>query len=757
MRLTDKNWSILMPEPIKVFISYSHQDDALRKEFVSHLSGLQQHQGLIELWHDRDISAGSDWEQQIDVHLQEADIILFLVSSAFIQSRYCQSVEMTHALERHQQKTARTIPIFVRPSYYEGTALKSLQGLPRDAKPVASEERQTPIARDSLWLEIVRELGQIAQEMQEQVLAEQKAEAERAALDQYRKVAKQVYEDGDISPGEQRQLDLLAQKYKLSSGATGKILDEVMAKYGRHQSALQDYRQMVLAEIEHRNGMTDGGRLVLIGLRSELDVSEGEATQIETEVEQTWEEQRQLAVQEAKRRVAETEQQEKLKKYRESLQQALSDGYPLDEAVESGLNSFQISLGLTDGDVAPIRAELLEPAEAAYQTQLRQQAVQRKKEEQLREQQRQEEAIKQRNQNFADKGAKLNLRSFSFDVVLLDDQGKEKNRSTKQAQFFAESLATGVDLEMVAIPGGSFQMGSPDGEGDSDERPQHLVTVPAFYMGKYPVTQAEWRAVASLPKVKIDLNSEPSNFKGDRLPVEQVAWYEAVEFCDRLSRKTGKTYRLPSEAEWEYACRAGTSTKFHFGNTISRDFVNYNAGNVATFVVNWFRKQTSDFGSFGVANSFGLFDMHGNVWEWCLDTWHRNYEGALSNGSPWITEVENDERLLRGGSWYYSPGDCRSASRLPLYAWLPPQPFRFSGVVRWVVSTLLGQNWWKGFHRAYSRESRPVPAMGVTLSKNKTGPDSLVGFTAEDLSGPPHLGAIEPINSPKRWLRFIPG
>jgi serine/threonine protein kinase len=130
------------------------------------------------------------------------------------------------------------------------------------------------------------------------------------------------------------------------------------------------------------------------------------------------------------------------------------------------------------------------------------------------------------------------------------------NRRREQAQYFSESLPNGVSLEMVSIPGGKFLMGSPAGEGSDGEKPQHQVTVPPFFMGKYPVTQKQWQAVASLPKVERDLKPDPSHFKGDDRPVEQVKWYDAVEFCKRLSKKTGREYRLPSEAEWEYACRA---------------------------------------------------------------------------------------------------------------------------------------------------------------------------------------------------------
>ncbi len=245
-----------------------------------------------------------------------------------------------------------------------------------------------------------------------------------------------------------------------------------------------------------------------------------------------------------------------------------------------------------------------------------------------------------------------------------------------RAQCFTENLGNNVGLEMVLIPGGSFVMGAPEAEEGSDdsERPQRTVSVSPFLMGQYPVTQAQWQAVASLPQVKRKLNPEPSSFKGDDLPVEQVTWFDAVEFCDRLSEHTNRPYRLPSEAEWEYACRAGTTTPFHFGETITTDLANYRGTDWEIEDTTYpgfygkgprgiYRKKTTPVGSFGVANAFGLYDMHGNVLEWCLDHWHSNYEGAPTDGSAWLTEGENSPRLRRGGSWYFGPGYCRSAYR----------------------------------------------------------------------------------------------
>ncbi|MDD1416211.1 bifunctional serine/threonine-protein kinase/formylglycine-generating enzyme family protein [Dolichospermum sp. ST_con] len=217
-----------------------------------------------------------------------------------------------------------------------------------------------------------------------------------------------------------------------------------------------------------------------------------------------------------------------------------------------------------------------------------------------------------------------------------------------------ENLGKGVILEMVAIPGGKFLMGSPEGEGNDREKPQHQVTIQPFYMGKYPVTQVQWERVSRLPEVKIDLRSKPSHFKGENLPVENVSWHDAQEFCARISKATGKLYRLPSEAEWEYACRANTTTLYYFGDTITTDLVNHNNK----------YGQTTDVGKFP-PNAFGLYDMHGNVWEWCEDGWHENYINAPTwpnNTIPWISQGDNN-RLLRGGQWYLNPSYCRSASR----------------------------------------------------------------------------------------------
>jgi formylglycine-generating enzyme required for sulfatase activity len=222
---------------------------------------------------------------------------------------------------------------------------------------------------------------------------------------------------------------------------------------------------------------------------------------------------------------------------------------------------------------------------------------------------------------------------------------------------FTEDLGKGVKLEMIAIPGGTFLMGSPENEVErfSDESPQHEVTVPGFFIGKYQLTQLQYQTI---------MGTNPSYFKGDNRPVEGVCWEDAVKFCQKLNHRTLGNYRLPSEAEWEYACRAGTKTPFHFGDNVTTDLVNYN-GNYPypSAPKGKYREQTTDVGIFP-PNAFGLYDMHGNVWEWCEDERHENYINAPTDGSSWQSRISLGQKVLRGGCWHDYARYCRSACRL---------------------------------------------------------------------------------------------
>jgi formylglycine-generating enzyme required for sulfatase activity/serine/threonine protein kinase len=265
----------------------------------------------------------------------------------------------------------------------------------------------------------------------------------------------------------------------------------------------------------------------------------------------------------------------------------------------------------------------------------------------------------------------LAISAFEFDVVTVDAHGQVKTQRRGQSRCLGEELGDGIRLELVEIPAGAFLMGSSETEAErvAAESPQHEVSVKPFFIGRYPVTQAQWRAVARWPQVKCALNPEPSAFTGDQHPVESLSWQDAVEFCARLSRRTGHRYRLPTEAEWEYACRAGTKAPFHCGETITPKLAAYDGRlPYAAAPRDAERHQTTAVGSFGLANAFGLGDLHGNVWEWCADAWHDNYRGAPADGSAWEREtvqgaVATCLRVVRGGSWFDAARLCRSAYR----------------------------------------------------------------------------------------------
>ena len=245
--------------------------------------------------------------------------------------------------------------------------------------------------------------------------------------------------------------------------------------------------------------------------------------------------------------------------------------------------------------------------------------------------------------------------AVEFETPTLDEKGEIIARTRCTAAAFSDDLGNGLTLEMVIVPAGLFKMGSLSYQGDVDEQPQHLVTIKSFAMGRFLITQGQWKAVmGKLP---------PCRFKGDGLPVERVSWKDAQKFCQGLAQKTGRNYQLPSETQWEYACRAGTSTPFSFGETLTVDVANFNGEH--TFrdePRGYYFHSTSEGGKFP-PNAFGLCDMHGNLWEWCADNWLDDYSSSPRESSSYQNK-DSRYRVARGGSWHEPPGLCRSAARL---------------------------------------------------------------------------------------------
>jgi formylglycine-generating enzyme required for sulfatase activity len=493
-------------------------------------------------------------------------------------------------------------------------------------------------------------------------------------IELYRDQVREYLEDRKLEDYQKILLETLRVELALSIEITEKILAEEQAPIEQAKAA---YRQRL-------NALIQGGFYPLNEpVKNELKKFQAKKNLTEAEVEEI--SSILLEAAESDYRKKQNQQYKaKLQRYEQEFRREIAAGYPINEHARAGLQSFQKSLGLHAEDVTQIEQPLIAPKKAEYQREqeeIKQKLAlenQRKiEQQQLIEQQRNQDATKQLSslKSFKFRVAKVNV--LSKTVEKQGRFGKKKKTETIntcnityqrcQAEYFVEELSDGSPLEMVAIAGGNFLMGSPDTEAErrNTESPQHPVTIKSFFLGRYPVTQEQWRIVAATyAKVNIELNHDPSEFKGAKRPVEQVSWYEAQEYCDRLAKKTKRPYRLPTEAEWEYACRAETTTPFYFGNTISTELANYDGYyTYAKGVKGEYREKTTPVDHFDIANAWGLHDMHGNLWEWCQDHWHDNYEGAPEDGSAWLTNYSGAPRIGRGGSWFNFPWFCRSAFR----------------------------------------------------------------------------------------------
>ena len=519
----------------------------------------------------------------------------------------------------------------------------------------------------------------------------------REKLQQYQQVFTELLErDETITDSDRHDLQNLQQILGLRNEDTMPIEALVTARFKTHQQNLETYQQALTTALRQEFPLSTASRDRLRQTQQQLELVDGDIAAIESQI------------------TAEVEAyHQKLRDYQRLFFTATQQEYPLSEATQNNLRQQQQRLELTDVDVVPIEAQITTQIESYHQKlqQYEQELIKTIKagnsldnddvRQRLRQLQRtlglkqaditaietrvvasqelikspiqqlssaqriqpaQERITRQKFLKWAGWGgvglvtALAGCEIFKGDeTVTVDKKGQVIKRDPiKQAKFFKEDLGNGITLDMVEILAGSFKMGSPPGENgrSTTEEPQHAVNVPAFFIGKFEVTQEQYQQI---------MGSNPSYFKGAKRPVEQVSWNDAVEFCKKLSQKAGRKYRLPSEAEWEYACRAGTTTPFHFGETITTELANYNGNyTYASEPKGKYRQETTEVGSFP-PNAFGLYDMHGNVLEWCQDNWHDSYKGAPSDGSAWIDN--NQYQMLRGGSWLFIPEVSRSASR----------------------------------------------------------------------------------------------
>ena len=404
---------------------------------------------------------------------------------------------------------------------------------------------------------------------------------------------------------------------------------------------IQQYRQQVESKI-HNGIIGPAARAILRQWQHHCQLSTAQAKEIEEAVL--------LPYRQARMRIA---------IYTKALEAEKGLSYPLKQSSVQDLQDLKQLLNLRDEDVGAEEEKILGRAvsldrsiEQVQNQQLcTQQTIGVRSTIQLpSNQSRKTLSVQIENQ----------VRTYLFETFQVDRYGEPLKVKKRQATAFFEDLGNGVTLEMVKIPAGTFTMGAGIAEesANEDEYPPRKASVTEFWIGKYAITQAQWQQfVASHQDSKPALTANQHN-----KPANSIFWTEAVECCHWLSQLSGKDYRLPSQIQWEYACRANTTTPFYFGETLTPEIANYNGNySYSQGPKGLYRQQTTEVGSFP-PNAFGLYDMHGNVWEWCLDNWHDVHQSQ--DKSDRVRRLSGQRKVLKGGSWFYQPTDCRSAHRL---------------------------------------------------------------------------------------------
>ncbi|MEM9448217.1 MAG: SUMF1/EgtB/PvdO family nonheme iron enzyme [Cyanobacteria bacterium P01_E01_bin.6] len=708
-------------DAVELFFSYSHKDEALRDQLATHLKLLER-QGIISSWHDRKIVPGSEWAGDIDHSLGSADIILLLISADFLASDYCWDIEIQKALARHDAGETTVIPVILRPVDWSSAPFARLQALPKNAQSVVTWNPP-----DLAFMDIAKGIRLKAEELVAARQERKKQAQKQAALEQYRQQVTTYLGSGDIIFIVRENLTDLARSLGLHSADTDAIEAEETAIRDGYRANLDRYGQTFRRALDHESPLSEHTTAQLKERQTLLQLDDSDIQQIEERILRDWHAEKLHQKQQAleKQRQRDLDDAERLRQHqldverraRERQQQAVEQRLQQEKAERDRQRQQQEKAK---------RQEQRRQKRAAAAAQLAQRR-QREAEEEANRQATPERSSRSNGQSGISRRRALQLAGFGggalaialvgnslltqsepsgeaglpgqteppvvsgtspddlsvveVQSVMVDQQGTIAERTSGQVNVFKEDLGKNIGLDMVQIPQGEFEMGSPpeeEGRDDDDEGPQRRVAVPSFFMGRFPVTQAQYETV---------MGTNPEATYSDRVvasdkPVVGVDWNAAIAFCEKLSQQTGRLYRLPSEAEWEYACRAGTTTPFHFGETITTDLVNYN-GNITygNAPQGEYRRKSTSVGSFP-SNTFGLYDMHGNVWEWCLDHWHENYQGAPTDGSAWIDGGDSDRRLLRGGSWDGNPRVCRAADRVRNYA-----GFRFINIGFRVVSS----------------------------------------------------------------------
>ena len=621
----------------KIFIAYARKDEALLNELRTHLAPLKR-SGRATIWYDGKIEPGVVWEQAIKKHLHSADIILMLVSASAIASDYFYDQEMKDALQRHHEGTARLVPLILRPCAWNATPLAELQALPKDAKAVTSWPD-----RDAAYSDAVRSLWDMIHQLEEEQKKAAAAKAE-ALLQQQTAEQRQLEEQQPKEEAARRPEQQVAEAKRQQKMAEEKKRQAQAAKAQRALRRKEQTNQ--LATIAKRPYVWGTALLLLAafgvfklfsgGGQPGDKVNQQEAVAIVNQDSITLQELIQTAQTSYNDQNYTTSKQE--------FQKALNF------AEANNLNTAKAKIGVT-------------ASEKALQVIIDEQSKQEKENNYKNWKEKGDKAYRKGNYDSA-KDFYETAASYQNDKTLqplikkCEDKIAEKKKPKPEKKVTPPPIDSGekkqstiiaqLDRNMVTIPSGSFTMGCTSEQGSDcadDEKPTRQVQIKGFKMGKYEVTQAEWRAV---------MGSDPSElyFKGcDQCPVERVSWDDIQDFIKKLNQKTGKRYRLPSEAEWEYAARGGQNYKYAGSNDI---------GTVAWYDENS-NKKTHPVGT-KKGNGYGLYDMSGNVWEWCQDKWHDSYKDAPPDSRAWESGSSSG-RVLRGGGWYAYARGCRVSNR----------------------------------------------------------------------------------------------
>ena len=695
----------MMPTPLKTFIIYAHEDRSTVNAIRGQLKIFEKKE-ILQIWDDGEILAGQDWDKSIKLKLESAQLILLFISVDFINSEYIEKTELQAALQRHHDGEAKLIPIIVRScSWQEYFDLGKFQALPPQARPIRSYDLHTI---DEAYYAVALGIKAAADEMQQKLAAAEQArqeeidretrknaEAEKQKLKNERlqkqdeiawKAALEAIEKAKTERGKMNALEVYLDEpeHKLYRVEAETQIEELKAaetarkieEKEQEQLRLEAEREKRAAEQERKeqeaaqHAELKRQKLALKQAENERKKQEAKQKKKEQEEERLAEQARQEEIERKNLQKAEAEKQklkaERLQKQDEIDWKATLEAIGMVKTEEEKIYFLEKYLNEPEHKIYRPAAEkqlvIQKAAEAAQRLEKKQQLESERKKRVA------EQAEKGLSEMVFVRGGTFLMGSNDYNTACDECRGSGAKDSSSEkicntcsgAGYVRQARDTFLGKLTTTVPcpycGGRGQVitnhctrckGSGT-IGRENEKPIHSVTLLDFEIGKYPVTQKFWQEI---------MGSNPAHFQGCvDCPVENVSWDDVQEFLKKLNQKyPSKNYRLPSEAEWEYAARGGKQSK---GYT----YAGSNDLNEVAWYDNNSGGKTQSVGD-KKANELGIYDMSGNVWEWCQDAWHDNYQGVPTDGSALDSGSKDALRVLRGGSWGNNSLNCRVSNR----------------------------------------------------------------------------------------------